>query len=235
MTDTDVRMNGQSAGPIHQGGFYRFDYDITALLKSGENLLEVDVSKGSANLSIEEAERKADYWVFGGIYRPVYLEARPRECLDWSSVDAQADGSFKLAVHLLGVEQATQVTAQISARDGSPAGQPFSVMVKKGDTQVSLSTVVNSPLLWTAETPNLYYVTLKLQNGEQVLHELTQTFGFRTFEVRAGKGLFLNGARIRLKGVDRHCFWPDSARCLSRALSVERRADVALSARHPFS
>lgn len=225
MTDTDVRMNGQSAGPIHQGGFYRFDYDITALLKSGENLLEVDVSKGSANLSIEEAERKADYWVFGGIYRPVYLEARPRECLDWSSVDAQADGSFKLAVHLLGVEQATQVTAQISARDGSPAGQPFSVMVKKGDTQVSLSTVVNSPLLWTAETPNLYYVTLKLQNGEQVLHELTQTFGFRTFEVRAGKGLFLNGARIRLKGVDRHCFWPDSARCLSRALSV---ADVQM-------
>ncbi|MDA3926456.1 MAG: glycoside hydrolase family 2 [Kiritimatiellae bacterium] len=225
MTDTDVRINGKSAGPVHQGGFYRFDYDITPLVKSGENLLEVDVSKCSANASVEEAERKADYWVFGGIYRPVYLEARPRECLDWSSVDAQADGSFKLDVYLLGIEQATQVTAQISTRDGSPVGKPFSVTVKKGQQKVRLSSTLDSPALWTAETPNLYNLTLKLQSGKKVLHEDMRTFGFRTFDVRAGKGIFLNGERIRLKGVDRHSFWPDSGRCLSRALSV---ADVHL-------
>src|SRR5436190_776778 len=43
MTDTSVKVNGHTAGPVHQGGFYRFSHDITSLLKPGaENLLEVD-------------------------------------------------------------------------------------------------------------------------------------------------------------------------------------------------
>ncbi|MEA3226362.1 MAG: glycoside hydrolase family 2 TIM barrel-domain containing protein, partial [Planctomycetota bacterium] len=41
------------------------------------------------------------------------------------------------------------------------------------------------------------------------------------FEVRPGRGLFLNGRKIRLKGVNRHCFWPDSGRCLSRQVSYD--------------
>ncbi len=78
MTDTEVKINGKSAGPVHQGAFYRFRYDISSLLNyGGKNLLEVTVSKESANESINRAERRADYWVFGGIFRPVYLEAFP--------------------------------------------------------------------------------------------------------------------------------------------------------------
>ena len=51
MTDTKVMINGQLAGPIHQGGYYRFKYDITSLVKTGDNLwLEVTpVTKKSAN------------------------------------------------------------------------------------------------------------------------------------------------------------------------------------------
>ena len=61
MTDTQVWVNGKSAGDKHQGGFYRFKYDITDNIKySQENLLEVTVNKVSSNLSIEQAERKAD-------------------------------------------------------------------------------------------------------------------------------------------------------------------------------
>ena len=41
MTDTSVTINGQSAGPTHQGGFYRFSYDITKLVKPGRNEIEV--------------------------------------------------------------------------------------------------------------------------------------------------------------------------------------------------
>ena len=64
--------------PTHQGAFYRFHYDITPLLQFGEpNLLEVTVAKMSSNRSVNNAERAADYWVFGGIFRPVWLEARP--------------------------------------------------------------------------------------------------------------------------------------------------------------
>ena len=63
---------------MHQGGFYRFSYDITDLLKPGKkNLLEVKIAKESANKSINAAERKADWWLYGGIYRPVWLEVVP--------------------------------------------------------------------------------------------------------------------------------------------------------------
>ena len=59
MTDTEVKVNGQPAGPVHQGGFYRFSYDITRLLKrDSDNSLEVTVAKMSANESINMAERK---------------------------------------------------------------------------------------------------------------------------------------------------------------------------------
>jgi len=68
MTDTEVKINGKIAGAVHQGGFYRFEYDITNLVKfDQDNLLEVTVKKVSDNKSIEIAERKSDYWVFGGI------------------------------------------------------------------------------------------------------------------------------------------------------------------------
>ena len=82
MTDTTVTINGKSAGPAHQGGFYRFDYDITQLVKPGRNDIEVRVSKESANKSVNLAERRGDYWTFGGIYRPVWLEARPQQSHD---------------------------------------------------------------------------------------------------------------------------------------------------------
>ena len=94
MTDTTVFINGKPAGPTHQGGFYRFDYDITPLVKPGRNDIEVRVAKESANKSVNLAERRGDYWTFGGIYRPVWLEARPRKHIAWTAIDARADGSF---------------------------------------------------------------------------------------------------------------------------------------------
>ena len=77
MTDADVKVNGRSAGPVHHGAFYRFRHDITALLKpAGDlNVLEVDVAKYSANPGTVRAEQNGDYWNFGGIFRPVFLEA----------------------------------------------------------------------------------------------------------------------------------------------------------------
>src|SRR6185503_7265699 len=59
MTDTEVKINGQKAGETHQGSFYSFNYNITKLVKVGKkNLLEVTVSKHSANESVNGAERR---------------------------------------------------------------------------------------------------------------------------------------------------------------------------------
>jgi beta-galactosidase/beta-glucuronidase len=103
MTDASVKVNGTQAGPVHQGAFYRFKYDITGLLKFGEeNLLEVSVSDKSANDSVNGAERYADFWVFGGIFRPVWLQAEPAQFVDRVAIDARADGSFAMDYFLGG-------------------------------------------------------------------------------------------------------------------------------------
>ena len=221
MTDTEVLINGKIAGPIHQGGFYRFSYDITDLLVAGDNLLEVNVSKASQNVSVEKAERYADYWVFGGIFRPVYLEALPRSYIEWNSVDAGADGNFVMDTYFHRDGKVNAVTAQIFTLEGTPLGRSFSARIQKGSNKVRLASKVSTYKTWTAESPNLYKVKIQLLNGTKVVHSMTKRFGFRTFVVKPGIGFFLNGTRIRLKGVNRHSFWPDSGRCLSRKICYD--------------
>lgn len=219
MTDATVKVNGRSVGPTHHGAFYRFHYDVTSIVKLGsapDNVLEVDVAKVSANADTETAERGGDYWVFGGIFRPVWIEASPMQAIENLAIDAKADGTFTADVTLASVRDAGVVDAQLLNENNQPVGSAFSTPVLAGGTgRMRVSTKVDKPLLWTAETPHLYSVRLALKKGDQVLHTVTQRFGFRTFEVRAGQGLFLNGQRILLKGVDRHSFRPDTARALN--------------------
>jgi len=221
MTDTQVWVNGESAGPMHQGGFYRFKYDITGLVKIGDdNLLEVTVSKVSSNESVEAAERKADYWVFGGIYRPVYLQAFPRQFFERTAIDARSDGTISVDVYLKNITTAGVITGTVSDSDAGIAGS-FSTNLAAGTDMVTLKGKVADIKPWSAETPHLYDLELSLSKGDTIIHKTTERFGFRTFEVRPGLGLFLNGRKIRLKGVNRHCFWPDSGRCLSREVSYD--------------
>ena len=223
MTDTEVLVNGQSAGPTHQGSFYQFKYDITALLKYGAtNLLEVNVSKVSANESVNRAERfGSDYWVFGGIFRPVYLEALPAAHIDRAAIDARADGRFNVDVYLGESTSYGAVFAQILDARGRLVGERFGADVGPGVKVIRLEKRVAAPQLWTAETPNLYRVRLTLSQRSGPAHIVTERFGFRTFEVRAGDGLYLNGQRITLKGTNRHSFWPESGRTTSRQVSYE--------------
>lgn len=223
MTDTEVWINGKSAGPIHQGSFYRFKYDITPLLKFGEtNLLEVTVSKESSNTSVNNAERLGDYWNFGGIFRPVYLQSLPTAFIDWTAIDAQADGSFSINVNIDGqLSDVSRVEGQIIEASGRPVGSSFSADIDTDQRLAKLQTSLSQPRLWTAETPNLYRVRLSLIGKSGTLHNITERFGFRTFEVRKGDGLYLNGQRILLKGINRHSFWPDSGRTLSRQISID--------------
>lgn len=218
MTDASVTINRMSAGPVHHGGFYRFSYDVTALIKfDAENVLKVEVAKVSAAQDTEIAERSADYWVFGGIYRPVYLEATPAQSIEHVAVDARADGSFKAEVKLGFVRDADRVEGQVIDSTGRPVGLPFAATIPGGGIgRVHLTTKIDTPRLWTAETPSLYSVQFTLSAGNKSLHTVNVRFGFRTFEVRTGQGLFLNGQHVRLKGVGRHSFRPDTGRALTR-------------------
>lgn len=221
MTDTEVWINGQLAGPVHQGGFYRFRYDITPLLKIGQgNTLEVRVSKLSANQSVNEAERGADFWVFGGIFRPVFLEAYPRQHIVRTAIDARADGTFAMDVFTAGITSTASVLAQLIDKASKPVGPPMTAVVHPGDSLVRVRGVVKKPALWSPEFPNLYHVRVSLKTGSATRHTVTERFGFRTVELRERDGIYVNNQRVVFRGVNRGTFWPTTGRTSNRQLSL---------------
>ncbi len=223
MTDTDVRINGVSAGPIHQGAFYRFKYDISdKLTYTKTNLLEVAVSKESSNESINRAERTSDYWVFGGIFRPVYLEAVPLQFIDRVAIDARADGSFYMDVFTIGAGKVRTIKAQLQTMDGKTFGDPLVSEINNDTTgKTTIKGSFTKPALWNPEFPNLYNVVVSINSGKNVIHQVTQKFGFRTVEVRQGDGIFVNGQKIIFRGVCRHTFWPSSGRTSSKQMAID--------------
>ena len=226
MTDTEIAVNGKPAGPVHIGGFYEFRREITALVRPGAtNLLEVTVREQSTNASVNRAERDGDFWVLGGIYRPVRLEAVPPAHVERVAIDAKADGAFTAVVHVDGATRGGRIVGQLETVDGTPVGEPFSAERPAGQSSVRLTTRAASPRTWTAETPHLYRARFTLEDGGRAVHTTSERFGFRTIEVRRGDGIYVNGRRVLLKGVNRHSFWPESGRTTSREISV---GDVTL-------
>lgn len=222
MTDTEIKINGQLAGPVHQGAFYRFKYNITSLLKSeGENLLEVKVNKVSANQLVNEAERTADFWVFGGIFRPVFLEAFPKEYLERIAADAKADGSISINAFPIHVTGPATIMARLKTKNGKPFGPSFKATVQVGDSIIHLQNKFLNVQLWSPEFPNLYELEVSLIKAAKTIHVITETIGFRTVELRKHDGFYVNGRKTRFKGVNRGSFWPTSGRTTSRAVSLE--------------
>jgi hypothetical protein len=217
MTDTEVKINGKSAGAIHKGAFYRFKYDISALLNYDKpNTLEVTVSKMSSDASVNNAERLADYWVFGGIFRPVFLEATPKAFIDYVGIDAKADGKFSIQAWTKGLSQNATIVTTITDANKRIVGS-LKVPVEKSAENVIATVQMQNIKTWTSETPNLYNANVVLQDATgKKLYELNEKFGFRTIEIKYGQGIYINGTQVKFKGVNRHCFWPETARSLSK-------------------
>mgnify|MGYP006290430553 CR=1 FL=1 len=214
LTDAYVKINGQSAGPPHQGGFTQFRYNITPLLVDGENLLEVEVHKKSGNEAISAAEQQADYWVVGGIYRPVYIDILPDNHIERVAINAEMDGAFEMDVFLNKIREDTKISGVIRSQDGSPAGTLAPEKVRK--KRCRLASKLTGVKTWNHETPVLYTVEVFLTHHGDTLHTYREKFGFRTFEVRDHDGFYLNGKRILLKGANLHSWHPASGRSLSR-------------------
>lgn len=227
MTDTQVMINKRKAGDLHQGAFYRFTYDVTDRVFFGDkkNLLEVTVSKESTNKGVNLAERRADYWNFGGIFRPVFIVCKPAINIERTAIDAKADGSFNAYVLLNHTLEGAKVRTTISDMNGKKVAEN-TTDVRNGSDHADVAFKVNSPKLWTAETPNRYQVAFALidANGK-TLHIEQDKFGFRTIETRTGDGLYINGKKVNIRGVNRHSFWPESGRTLNKKLNI---ADVEL-------
>lgn len=222
MTDAEVRINGQPAGPVHQGGFYRFKYDITELLRYGRaNRIEVTVHKESADRSVNAAERRADWWSFGGIYRPVYLSAKPAEHIERIAVDARADGTLAGQVFTSELPAGYTLAAAVTPAGGGERSAWQVLPVEAGAGQKAIETRFEGVLPWNPEAPNLYLLDLELRDGRgRVVHTHRERIGFRTVEFRPRDGIYVNGVKVVMKGVNRHTFWPEGGRTTNREISL---------------
>lgn len=216
MTDAIVVLNGKNIGS-HQGAFYAFSFDVTDnIIFNAPNKLEVRVHKHSNNASVNAAERKGDFWIFGGIFRPVYLEWHPQYAIDKLKIDAKADGSF---VALADVPSNTQLYVELYDAKHTLIGRsiPFESKDGKVHVQHRFDNIKN----WNPESPNLYTARFILQKDQKTVHLVEKNVGFRTIEIKEHDGIYLNNVRIKLKGVNRHSFRPESGRTTSRRISIE--------------
>ncbi|MEI3135538.1 MAG: glycoside hydrolase family 2 TIM barrel-domain containing protein [Phocaeicola sp.] len=227
MTDAEVRVNGNPAGQIHQGAFYRFSYDITSLLKAeGENLLEVKVAKQSANKSVNAAERRADWWLYGGIYRPVWLEVVPAVSMEHFILDARADGSLRASVRTAGNAEGHVLAVSIRGlKDGKPlrtlqGKEQVSCPLATSGRETEFTCKWSDVKVWNTEAPELYVARLELKDcSGNVIQVREERIGFRTIEFFPQDGIYLNGTRLIVKGINRHSFSVDGGRTTSAAMS----------------
>jgi hypothetical protein len=222
MTDTEVKINGRSVGAVHQGAFYRFKYEITSFLNFDKNnLLEVTVGKMSADPSVNNAERLADYWVFGGLYRPVFLEAKPIENIRQVSIDAKSNGDFKMEIIAEHIKKAKNISVAIKDAKGNLIKEINQPIVEK-DSVVLISSFLKNIRSWTSETPVMYTAEVSLLDiNRKKIFQQKEKFGFRTIEIRKGQGVYINGQQVKFKGVNRHCFWPETGRSLTREQELQ--------------
>lgn len=144
-----------------------------------------EVSKMSANASVNSAEREADFWVFGGIFRPVYLEAVPRTHMTYSGIDAKADGKMNLEVVL--DKELAQASLQVDIFD-SQTGEKKQSFTSTAVASATKRLLANASLSdinpWSSENPQLYRAVIMLLERGKPVHQTTERFGFRTVEVR---------------------------------------------------
>lgn len=210
-----IWLNGQYIG-FSKDSKTPAEFDLTPYLKEGKNTLALQVFRWSDGSYLE----CQDMWRMSGINRDVYIYARPQTYIrdffaKGNLKDNYKKGNLELDVLFskLSAENAAKYKLQINLYDKSNIVKPVSsetISLQQAAGKDSLHYEKSIPTVkkWTAETPDLYILTLTLldQNGK-CIESLGNRIGFRTSEIKNGL-LLINGVAIKLKGVNRHEFDP---------------------------
>jgi beta-galactosidase len=201
------------------------EFDLTPVVKPGTNLVAAQVFRWSDGSYLEDQ----DTWRLSGIYRDVYLLSTPALRISDFAVRTDLDEDYRhamlqvrptLRAHDGASAEGFTVEAQLFDPDRRPVlAKPLTKEAKsilherypqRGTNPFPLlEAKVESPLLWSAETPHLYTLVLTLRDPQgRVTQATSARVGFREVEVRGGR-LLLNGQPIRLYGVNRHDHDPD--------------------------
>lgn len=213
----DIRVNGKEAGS-HVGGYTSFTIDITEYIKE-ENLIEITIDNGRKDIT----PISADFTFWGGLYRDVWLVSTPEQHFSMSNMGSdgifistpvvnERRGVLKVKSEVTNDSQETSIL-EVKSVIYSPQGKLLQTIkqkqkLKSGETYIfeKTSDAIDSPDLWSPETPSLYLVKTTLIDSKsgKLLDEKNHKVGFRWFTFDGNKGFFLNGKSYKLRGLNRH-------------------------------
>ena len=220
-------VNGREVG-YSQDSKTPAEFDVTDLLRPGENTVAVQVFRYSVGSYLEAQ----DMWRPAGIERSVMLVATPqvriRDVFAHATLDEHfRDGRLDVAVSVKSRRDEPVRGLVVRAELLDAAGSPVIAAVegsldlrRQRERTVALGAGVPAPAHWTAETPSLYTLLVTLLDGSgATLEAVTARVGFRTVEVRGGQ-LLVNGVPIYVKGTNRHEHDPVNGRVVSGELML---------------
>ena len=228
--------NGRFVG-YSEDSFTPADFDLTPFLQAGENRLCVEVYKNCSGSWLEDQ----DFFRFFGIFRPVYLYAKPALHIEdlWLRASLEPDnttGVLAPRLRLSAADGASLEGCTLRCTVAAPGGAVLwdaPMPLREDGSGYVYGQPVRLPGIrkWDHEDPALYTVTLTLQDAAGALQETVpyQT-GFRRFGLREGV-MELNGERIVFNGVNRHEWNPASGRAIGpedmhRAIETFRRNHI---------
>ncbi|MBR2459331.1 MAG: DUF4981 domain-containing protein [Bacteroidaceae bacterium] len=194
------------------------EFDITRYLKPGEkNLICMQVMRWCDGSYGEDQ----DFWRFTGIAREVYLYARPKAHLQDIHVGQDLNEDFtvgKLSVALSAPSaKGKEVKLSLSDAKGTVVWQESR---KLTSAETTFAADIDNVKPWTAETPDLYTLSVTLSDARGVIESIRQRVGFRHIEIKNAQVL-LNGQPILIKGANRHEMDPDGGYVISRERMLE--------------
>ena len=210
-------LNGHFVG-YSEDSFTPSEFELAEYVQEGENKLAAQVFKWTASSWCEDQ----DFFRFSGIYRDVYLYTVPEVHVYDLQIRAIPDETLSAAA--LEIRTNTWGKGEIKITL-SRAGETVIEDKKALDGEEIYAWKVENPVLWSAEDPQLYDLTMEIYNESGELQEvIPQKVGFRRFEMKDGI-MTLNGKRIVFKGVNRHEFSSVSGRHVSEE---ELRKDLKI-------
>lgn len=189
-------LNGHFVG-YSEDTFTPSEFELTDYVQEGENKLAAQVFKWTSSSWCEDQ----DFYRFSGIYRDVYLYTVPDVHIRDLRIRAVPDETLTKGILEICTEAWGEGKAEICL---TKDGQTFQGAFDLKDGGITME--IENPVLWSAEDPQLYDLTIQVYDRAGKLQEyIPERVGFRRFEMKDGI-MTLNGKRIVFKGVNRHEF-----------------------------
>ncbi|HBB42449.1 MAG TPA: beta-galactosidase [Treponema sp.] len=222
-----VYLNGRELF-VHNSGYTAFTVDLTDhLAPAGKrNILAVKVDSRES-LNIPPFGFVIDYMTYGGIYRDVYLEIKNPVYIEDVFVTTKGN-RFNSQITLntenipAGLSLHQKIMPSVNAPIVGDKDNPCAEITSGASKKISLTSANASGITqWSIDNPALYTVTTELLGDDgKVLDTKTTRFGFRDIKFDE-TGFYLNGTKIKIRGLNRHQSWPYIGYAAPKNMQIE--------------